>query len=222
MALLIDAINDFELIRRMAEQNANFQAAREAWGHFYVRHHKYLLRVCGSLHKEVLGPSGVQDAVQDTFMKAFRGARTFRCEESCETEMQARKVRAWLTRILQNVVRDQFKGDALVSFVEDENLDQIAGPLEDASEESALPESERQVLVKSGLAALSEVEQIVLRATMFDWQGGRVNQRMPHSAMQNLSHQINKSPENIRQIRSRAMKKIEIYVIDRLHHEKIN
>jgi DNA-directed RNA polymerase sigma subunit (sigma70/sigma32) len=40
--------------------------------------------------------------------------------------------------------------------------------------------------------------------------------------MQNLSHQINKSPENIRQIRSRAMKKIEIYVIDRLHHEKIN
>jgi hypothetical protein len=43
---------------------------------------------------------------------------------------------------------------------------------------------------------------------------------MPNAAMQELSRQIDKSPENIRKIRSRAIDKLEKYVNENLQDEE--
>src|ERR1700721_3443249 len=83
MAPPFDDISDFELIRRMADERANFAEARDAWGHFYVRHHRFLLRVCMSYHKYVLGAEEVKDVVHQAFFKAFDGAKTFNHAEDC-------------------------------------------------------------------------------------------------------------------------------------------
>jgi hypothetical protein len=55
---------------------------------------------------------------------------------------------------------------------------------------------------------------------MFWWQAGQEHQRMPHSAMKELSKQIGKSPANIRQIRLRSLEKLEKYVNENLRNEK--
>jgi DNA-directed RNA polymerase sigma subunit (sigma70/sigma32) len=67
-------------------------------------------------------------------------------------------------------------------------------------------------LLKSGFALLTDSEQTILRATMFWWQANREHQRMPHAAMEQLARQVGKRPENIRQIRARALKKLVNYV----------
>ena len=76
-------------------------------------------------------------------------------------------------------------------------------------------DSPRLELLKSAFGLLSDVEQTVLRGTMFWWRPDQLYQRMPHAALSQLSEQTGKSAANIRQIRLRAIKKLQEYVNDR-------
>jgi len=217
-----DDIPDFELIRRMAEQGADFPGARDAWGHFYVRHHGFLLRVCMHSYGYLLYVNGVKDLVQDTFLKAFNGAATFDHAECCETALQERKCRGWLFRIATNLLRDRFRGQSEVPVVDEDDVEQVGGSASEASDDpqEQAPQGDRRALLESGLTQLSDAEQTILRATMLWWDGSRKHQRMPNDAMQQLSRQTGKSPENIRQIRLRALKKLEKHMNESLHNEK--
>src|ERR1700733_11809899 len=115
MGPLCDDIPDFELIRRMAEV-VDYAGAREAWGRFYVRHHQFLLRVCMSDHKYVLGVESVKDVVHHAFLKAFDGAKNFNHAEECQVVVQERKLRGWLVQIAENLVRDRFRNQSEVSL----------------------------------------------------------------------------------------------------------
>jgi hypothetical protein len=59
--------HDFELVRRMAEASRDFALAREAWGHLYIRHHHFLMRLSMANHGYLLGREGVKDLVQEAF-----------------------------------------------------------------------------------------------------------------------------------------------------------
>jgi len=215
-----DDISDFELIRCMADQQNDFVGARTAWGLFYRRHRAFLLGICRSDYGYLLDEDGVSDLVQDVFMKVFDSASTFDHAEACGDDIQQRKCRRWMARIAENLVRDRHRSQAGVRLVDDEENETLIAGKDDDPSDSGVPESERLKLLKSGLALLSETEQTVLRATMFCWQADHQHQRMPHTAMEQLSKQVGKSPENIRQIRSRALKKLEQHVNDKLHDEK--
>jgi RNA polymerase sigma factor (sigma-70 family) len=215
-----DEITDFELIRRMADREINFQNARIAWGCFYLRHQKFLLRICSFDYGYLLGEEEVKDLVNEAFMKAFDRGSTFDHAEVCDSIVQERKTRRWLAKIAGNLVRDHFRGQLEVKFVDDEDLEKLACAAHDNSNEVRVPVSERMKLLESGLALLTDVEQTVVRATMFWWQGNQEHQRMPHVAMDQLAKLVDKSPDNIRQIRSRAIKKLKHYINEALHNEK--
>ena len=214
-----DDIHDFELIRRMADKEADFARAREAWACFYVRHHDVVLRVCAASYAYLLGMEGVKDVIQDAFMKAFQGATTFNYAEVCEPTVQERKSRGWLVQIVKNLVRDRFIGQPEVCIMDEDGLERLGGVSGGDPDGVPPPESERLKLLESSFALLSDTEQTVLRATMFWWQPDQQHQRMPHEAMQRLSNQIGQSPESIRQIRSRAVKKLKKHVREHLHDE---
>jgi len=220
MVLPCDDMADFDLIRRMADQRSDFAAAKEAWEKFYLRHHRVLIYICMSDHGYLLGQDDVKDVVQDTFLKAFSRAETFNYQESCQADIQERKCRAWLAAIAENIVRDRFRGQPEISIVDETEVERIESPGQETTDETEIPEPERLKLLKSGFACLSEIEQTVLRATMSWWQPDQQHQRMPNAAMQELSRQIDKSPENIRKIRSRAIDKLEKYVNENVQDEK--
>jgi RNA polymerase sigma factor (sigma-70 family) len=212
-------IPDFELIRRMADHGPDPSEARDAWSFFYTRHHQYLARVCAYRHGYLLGSAGVNDLVQDTFINAFNGAHTFDHGEQCGAPEQELKCRGWLAAIAQNLVRDRYRGQPEVRLIEEVDLE-LAGLPDGNPDQAEAPESERLRLLKSGLGLLSDAEQTVLRATMVWWQADREHQRMPESALQQLAIDLGKSPDAIRQMRLRALKKLEKYVNDNLDNEK--
>jgi len=220
MVLPCDDMADFDLIRRMADQRSDFAAAREAWEHFYLRHHRVLIYICMSDHGYLLGQDDVKDVVQDTFLKAFSRAESFNYQESCQADVQERKCRAWLAAIAENIVRDRFRGHLEISILDETEVERLESPRHETSDETEIPEPQRLKLLKSGFACLSEIEQTVVRATMSWWQPGHQHQRMSNAAMQELSRQIDKSPENIRKIRSRAIDKLEKYVNENLQDEE--
>jgi RNA polymerase sigma factor (sigma-70 family) len=220
MVLPCDDMTDFELIQRMADQGSNFAAAREAWEQFYLRHHRVLMYISMSDHGYLLGQDDINDVVHDTFLKAFNRAGSFDHQESCPADVQERKCRAWLAAIAENIVRDRFRGQLEISIVDETEIERTESPRQEATDETEIPEPERLKLLRSAFAGLSEIEQTVLRATMSWWQADQQHQRMPNAAMQELSRQIAKSPENIRKIRSRAMDKLEKYVNENLQNEE--
>jgi len=215
-----DDMADFDLIRCMADQRSDFAAAREAWEHFYVRHHRVLMYMCISDHGYLLGQDDIKDIVHDAFLKAFVRAETFNYQESCEADVQQRKCRAWLAAIAENLIRDRFRGQLEVPVADETELERIEVPRQEALDATEIPEPQRLRLLRQAFAQLSEVEQTVLRATMSFWQGDQEHQRMPNAAMQELSRQIDKSPENIRKIRARAIDKLEKYVNENLQDEE--
>jgi RNA polymerase sigma factor (sigma-70 family) len=220
MVLPCDDMTDFELIQRMADQRSNFAAAREAWEQFYLRHYRVLMYINMSDHGYLLGQDDINDVVQDTFLKAFNRAESFDYQESCPADVQERKCRAWLAAIAENIVRDRFRGHIEISVVDETTFERSEATRQETAEETEIPEPERLRLLKLGFASLSEIEQTVLRATMSWWQPDQQHQRMPNAAMQELSRQIDKSPENIRKIRSRAMDKLEKYVDENVQNEE--
>jgi len=204
----------------MADQKIDFAGARNAWGLFYVRHYESVLMICTYDYGYLLGTEGVRDLMQDAFLRAFDGATTFDHAEACEAVVQKRKSRKWLARIAENLVRDRYRGQPEIRLVDDEDLERLGGATDNNPTEIQVPESTRLKLLKSGFALLSDTEQTVLRATMFWWQAGQEHQRMPHTAMEQLSKQVGRSSASIRQIRLRAVQKLEKYVNENLHNEK--
>jgi len=204
----------------MADQEADCSEARDAWSFFYIRHHHFLWRVCAFRHGYLLGSAGVKDLVQDAFINAFNGAHTFDHAEQCGAPEQELKSRGWLVAIARNLVRERYRGQPEVCLVDDADLEALAGVSDENPDEIEPPQSERLRVLQSGFGLLSDAEQTVLRATMLWWQADRQHQRMPQSAMLELSKQISQSPDTIRQMRLRALRKLEKYVNENLDNEK--
>jgi RNA polymerase sigma factor (sigma-70 family) len=211
-------IPDFDLIRCMSDQEDAFDQAREAWGELYVRHCGFLRRICRADHGYYIDDEVQKELVNEAFMKAFDRATTFDYDEACDSCTQERKCRGWLSRILENIVRDRFRGQKDVPTVDVEDIESVGGPVSKTDE--SIPESDRLRLLKLGLDSLSDTEQTILRATMAWWRPNTQHQRMPKDAMLHLSRQVNKSPATIRQIRLRAIKKLESFVKESLSDEQ--
>lgn len=101
---------DFDLVWKMADQQ-DAATAKESWTQFYVTHYKFVLRIALCQHVYLLDREGVEEVVQDAFVKAFRSAGTFNIQEQCSPQLQSRKLRAWLSRIVENIVREPVQAE---------------------------------------------------------------------------------------------------------------
>jgi RNA polymerase sigma factor (sigma-70 family) len=206
--------DDCELLRRMADDACEGSAGREAWGVFYERHAKYVHGKCIAAHSKLIGIGNVAAAVNDTFLRAYEKAATFRLSGS-PAEDQERIARAWLLRINENIVRDHFRNSPKIVFAEDPELEDGEDAREETEKSSVELPSAKSTLVEEGLKQLSDREQRVLRATVFWYVPGARYQRMPHAAMASLAKELNTTPSNIRQIRVRALETLRQYILAR-------
>ena len=75
------------------------------------------------------------------------------------------------------------------------------------------PEAGPQIArVREALMALPEREQLVLRVTMQWYRPGELHQRLPNEVTSDLARTLQTTPENLRQIRRRALRKVEEFV----------
>lgn len=199
--------SDEELIRLMAEPRPDSTEGHEAWREFYDRHRRYLFSVILRAHGQGIGEARVAEIVQETFVRAYQKSGTYRPDDGAsDTTSQRRRVRAWLGQIAENLIKDAFRREPQIVFFED-----VAEPdLGDAlgADRSCPSDSESLHRLEEALKELTDREQEVLRATAFWYQPGKRQQRLPNSAMAKLAADLNTTPDNIRQIRARAMSKL--------------
>ena len=197
---------EVDLLCYMSMREEDPSTAREAWAEFYRRHADYLYSVCYHAYKDILTKgTGVSDIVAETFHRAFQKAALFDANGIEDPVRLRRRSRAWLGRIAQRLVLDILRGEKRLPIYQFKT-----DSWENIPERSELPPRDDNLIrrVRNALEQLSEKEQTVLRIT-FEWhQPGRAHQRLPNDVVAGLAKSLETTPENLRQIRRRALNKI--------------
>ena len=202
------ARDDAELLARVA--TADPGVAHRAQAELYARHVRYLYGAVQRHRQNLLRVAGVspEDLVQETFRRAFERAHTFQRGEVNDDDHLRRRTRAWLGRIAQNLLADYLNRVREVSatpYLERLSCDGID------DEPSTSPEL---ALMRRALGELTERERDVLRVTALYLRAGD-NQRLPNAVSAELAQRWGTNSDNIRAIRSRAMKKLKSFVAER-------
>jgi RNA polymerase sigma factor (sigma-70 family) len=200
----------------LAQVGSGSGGARSAQREFYSRHVRYLfavvLRTCKSFDLET---HEAEDLVQDTFERAFRRAETYQAPESTEADDRRRYTRAWLGKIARNLLLDLIR-ERKESPASD-SLDQMAEDIAERPPSSRKPRPQslaeaknpRLFALQKAMSSLSDREQDILRITALYYRSEGGHQRLPNDISMELAKRWGTTNDNIRAIRSRALKKLE-------------
>jgi RNA polymerase sigma factor (sigma-70 family) len=223
---IISKATDEELFAQMAKR---VPAGKEAWAEFYHRYvgdlYKHLFR------RRTVPMASVEDWVQETMIKAYWDAHNFQAEDTLDAEAARRRTLGWLGRIARNLylstLRQQSPVDSLPQQDgEDDSqlstkgrrlspgelhheIKDVEGVVSGSGEDNHISPS--LGLLHEALDSLSDVERDILIATFEYYQRGQKQQRLPHAVVEEICETYNISPDNLRQVRGRAIKKIEQY-----------
>ena len=206
----LSAESDAELLAYMAMASDDPAGARNAWETFYLRHVDYLYAVCLRAYGSVLGgPQGAADLVADTFKRAYEHAGKFDAGGIEDAERLRRRMRAWLGRIAQRLAQTALRGRGKLptQMLQQEHWQQVA-----PAESPGPADPQRIGRVRQAIAGLSAREQTVIRVTFQWYQAGKDHQRLPNDVAAELAETLQTTPENLRQIRRRALRKIKAFL----------
>ena len=202
--------NDEELLVYMSLRREDPAAAEEAWAELYNRHLGYVFGQCKKAYSTVLGDLGVRDLVQETFVRAFERAETFKSRGSTDGDAIRRRVRGWLGRIANRLFLDTLRGPAESRLPETDSVAATSpADVDDCELDQGSP---RVKLIREALATLTERERHVLRVTADWYRPDRAHKRVSKAEMSTLAGQLQTTAVNIRQIRKRAIDKIRDYI----------
>jgi len=210
---------DADLLETMSLAEADPAEARVAWEVFYRRHVTYLYAVSLRAYGDLLGgEAGAADLVADTFRRAYEHAGTFDAAGMAEADGLRRRVRGWLGRIAQRLMLSALRqrgrlGGRFLSPEHWANVPERRPPADEA-------DRVRIGAVRQALGRLNEAEQLVLRTTFQWYQVGRSHQRLPNDVAADLAATLATTPENLRQIRRRALRKVEAILRETLAEDE--
>ena len=162
------------------------------------------------LIRRSLGDLGVSDLVQETFVRAFERAATFKSRGATDGDATRRRVRGWLGKIANRRFLDTLRGPAESSLSDTDSIaDLSAADVDDCEPDQGSP---RVKLIREALATLTERERHVLRVTADWYRHGQVHQRVSKADLGQLASQLQTTAVNIRQIRKRAIDKVRDYI----------
>ena len=186
----------------------DYSNSRDAFGSFYRRHIKYLFSVC----KGFVDDNDLPDLVQETFFRAYQKADTFKDQGAHDPIRISRLVRAWLGKIAENIKNEWYRSDSVNRDViyDSENIETV--PAIEKSDVNHENPSEIERLFFEAFDFLSDRERDVLRSYWNYFDPRKVHNRLPNVVVNELSIRWETTSENIRQIKSRAEKKVKDYV----------
>lgn len=199
--------SDADLLAYMAMADDDAAGAQAAWEAFYRRHAQYLYAVCLRAYGPLLGgDAGAADLVAETFQRAYERAATFDPAGIDDAKRLRLRARAWLGRIAQRLAQTALRsrGRMPTRFLDQDAWQQVARePVRTTGD------SETVRRVREAIESLNEKEQTVIRVTFQWYDPDREHQRLPNDVAADLAATLGTTPENLRQIRRRALRKIE-------------
>lgn len=207
---------DCELMLALAYRKEDETAADEALAELFHRHHEKLVKIARRHFRtfQVFGgdpTAQAEDIVSATWVKLIDKAATYELCDDSDTEASRKHFMAWFFTIMKHLILDeedrhQRKGEArtLLRGVDmDAALEELDAPL--GSDPEPLDIEPLHPL----LDTLSEKEMDVLRLIVLELGLNCLTGRMPNGLMAGVAQQMDTTIINVRQLKSRAIKKIK-------------
>lgn len=197
--------SDTDLLTLISWREEDGDGARAAWREFYSRYFKLLAHICMRRFACQIGDQGVNDLVNDTFLRVFDGgADTFKTEE-CNPQKLRHQIGAWLGQIALNIFRVRLRGERRLLTVQPEDLEfpvEAPTPLSDEREEQC--ERLREVMQN-----LQPRERDILLARFANYHRSGGKQQFEPHVLERLAKDWGVTKDNVRQIFSRTMRKVK-------------
>lgn len=214
----INEASNAQLLSLMAARESDQVLADQAFTEFYNRHQDCVFRIACKAANGLLDDDEKHDLVQETFIKAYEKAHTFKGLASDDVVQERKWTRAWLGKIANHLLVDRLrkkKGVLLLSY-DDEK---IKAQAEWVRLTTRLPKSSGHRLVHEALEQLSEKEQRILRLAALNYSPGDKELRIPDSDLDELSQTYGVPKDSIRQTKKRAKEKVRKYLESRIQQE---
>lgn len=214
---------DEDLLAWMARRDDVESAAKAeaAFATFYERYEGFVYRACRRRFSGFIDEATTEDLVGDTFIRVYERAGRFRPSESSDPDQRRGRVRAWLVTIATRLLYSSFraKKGAREAQLTDEEWAQLDE--DTCGRASAEPEPLEHRLVREAFEQLNDKQKLVVEATLdsFKVDPGRKQQRLSNEDSQALAEKLGTTPEDVRQTRKRAYKKMREYVQARLQQD---
>lgn len=207
----IGSCTDDELLAWIANKETDPVLGKRSFDAFYLRYSEYLWKVCSIVcrtHPQATELS--QDVFQQTMTKVYLSAGSYNKDIS--------SVKTWISKIARNEFLNwvQESKNTLL-FLEDlKDIDADEVPYDDSPlEAEEIPESQ----VEKALSHISEKEKVVVMTYMMYYNDDEPNRHLPDSVLNDLCKYLNTSAENVRKIKSRALKKLKNQLGKPTHNE---
>ena len=189
----IGSLSDEELLSLVAQKDWDYEKAKAAFDVFYKRYSTLFWTLC----RNVCPNLHIADEIFFQTMTAIFEYPTYDSSKG--------KITTWMSQIAKRKAYDLWKNRNTNELYIEE-----IGPTNAYEEEDVdVPLcSERQILDQA-LNSLSEAEKDILM-TYFRYQDGR--KHLPKDVLQDLCNYHHKTADNIRQIKKRALSKVEEYI----------
>ncbi|MBD3636596.1 MAG: sigma-70 family RNA polymerase sigma factor [Crocinitomicaceae bacterium] len=195
----------------------NDAIAKESFAEFFERYKGFLIKVCRKCCYSFDSSDQLADDVfQNTFIKVYHKAQTFKLKDPESTQNAENEIKAWLSRIayheLINFLRENPDEKNLSNpfrqkssdFAEIAEVDNLSELKEDYKSTSI----EKNILDQA-LGLLTEREKYILLTYMQYFDPNQPLGHLPDDVLNGLCVKFEISPENARQIKRRSLKKLE-------------
>ena len=197
--------SDADLLTMISWREKEEEAALVAWGEFYRRRFDLLTFICLRAYKRQIGEAGVEDLVNDTFLKVWtQGATSFQTTETDPEKLQ-KLIGVWLASIAKNLFLMRLRGRTRlteIAFEETEHAYAEATPLSEERRQQC--EHLRELL--DGLNA-RERDVLMARFSNYHKSGGK--QQFDPDVLADLAEKLQITKDAVRQILCRTLKKVK-------------
>lgn len=222
-----DFVNDadYDVIEYMALADEDPAGARLAWAEFYRRHVRYLYPVLMQRFAGRFLEDSIETLVEDTLTKAFEKANTFEPKLGQDRKSQEIHVRSWLGTIAHRLLIAEYRRHRGLELVYADKVDSNGKDGWEAVANEASRIQERRDVHRDELwekriryvqeaydEILTDTEREIFNVTVEHEAPGQAHQRLPSGVAKELAAALTTTPDNIRQIRRRARKKVADYV----------
>ncbi len=198
------SLSDQALLASIGAKDSDATEANKAFELFHQRHSAYLWKLCKivCLH-HANSDELAKELFQETMVKVYFNASTFDSNKG--------GAKTWLSRIAKNeFINILRRGLGSYLFLDVSTTDSFLM-------DDTLEEQEKDIeptMMEKGLNSLSEKERYILVTYMMYYDQDSPNRHLPDKQLMALSQAVGASPESIRQIKSRAMKKLKKFLTE--------
>lgn len=205
----LDRTDDLSLLRLIADQANDTHRANAAWKIFYSRYKEWLWTKCRHVALDLGGETWVEDIFLDTMECVYRYAHRFQLPCGMPAGAVVPHIKAWLGKITNTNLRKRLEGHYKEVTLDDQEWAKYRAPEPAEQQAEGMLTAEQQAF-RAAFAALSKREQIVLRVTFQYHRFDADFQRLPNRVVRELAEQLGTTTENLRTIRSRALRKLGV------------